>query len=196
MGIKADLTVGRGYYGDAALDQYVSIEGILGSAYADTLIGSSGVNVFAGGMGADILDGREGNDAASYQSSAESVHVDLTRGSGFSGDAAGDRISNIEKVIGSAHADTLFGKANSTLEGGAGADKIDGQGNDVFAGYESSAAGVRVDLASGIGSAGDAEGDRIVNVNGLIGSIHADTLIGGMNTDTLLGGSGSDILEG
>jgi hypothetical protein len=50
---------------------------------------------------------------------------------GFFGDARGDVITNIQRVIGSSHGDQLFGGAqNDVLVGGAGADTIMGNGGD------------------------------------------------------------------
>jgi Ca2+-binding RTX toxin-like protein len=71
------------------------------------------------------------------------VTVSLADGVASRGDAQGDVITNVERVIGSAFGDDLRGSAGSdTLEGGAGDDQLDGgagddlliggTGNDVF----------------------------------------------------------------
>ena len=53
-----------------------------------------------------------------------------------------------------------------------------------------------VNLASGHGSGGDAEGDVLTDIENLIGSAFADTLSGGGGPDTLTGGGGNDSLDG
>jgi len=58
------------------------IEGVVGTAFADTLGGSAGSDTLVGGAGddviegrggADILDGGDGNDTASYESSRAGI---------------------------------------------------------------------------------------------------------------------------
>ncbi|WP_299030423.1 DUF4214 domain-containing protein [uncultured Sulfitobacter sp.] len=77
-----------------------------------------------------------------------------------------------------------------------GADVIDGgEGNDAVY-YSESSAGVRVDLATGLGSAGAAEGDLYLGVENVIGSEHADTLTGNGESNFLNGDKGRDVLSG
>ena len=97
------------------------------------------------------------------------------------------------------------GRGNDIVVGGAGADDLDGgSGFDVVS-YHSSRSSVAVSLARGIGSRGDAAGDRLVSVEGLIGGDGSDTLTGGdagnrlsgrSGADRLYGGGGSDSLAG
>ena len=102
--------------------------------------------------------------------------------------------------------DMLFGgSGNDTLEGGPGADTlIGGPGMDT-ADYSASAAAVSVNLLTGLGSGGDAQGDILGGIENIVGSAFNDTLTGdnGGNAldgrsgnDTLLGGAGSDTLAG
>ena len=58
------------------------------------------------------------------------MHLD--NGFGYGGEAQGDRLFDIERVIGSSHADFLSGNAlRNTLEGRGGADLLEGKdGND------------------------------------------------------------------
>ncbi len=111
--------------------------------------------------------------------------------------------------------DTLHGSIGSDLlQGGAGADQLDGGAGSDTATYDQSIAGVTVNLTTGQGHGGDAEGDTLTSIESLIGSKHHDTLIGsdqddslngldgddhlsgGVGNDILNGGSGSDILDG
>ncbi len=54
-----------------------------------------------GGADADTLDGGDGIDLASYRTSAAGVSVALDGNVGAGGDAAGDRLTNIENANGS-----------------------------------------------------------------------------------------------
>jgi Ca2+-binding RTX toxin-like protein len=186
-----------------------------GNGGNDQLYGLQGDDTLIGGTGADILDGGIGSDTANYATSASRVWVDLTTGQGYLGDAAGDQLYGIENVYGSGFNDMLVGDANANklsgdngndyLAGGLGGDSLDGGSGVDTASYTSSSAGVSVDLASGRGYYGEAEGDRLYNIENLTGSTSGDTLIGneGANVltglggdDYLTGGAGADILDG
>ena len=201
--------------GDAASDRLKGIENLRGSAHADTLTGDSGDNVLEGRAGKDTLDGGAGDgDTASYEHSAGGVTVDLTltRQAGTATtnyDAAGDTLTNIENLRGSAGKDTLTGDSgNNVLEGGAEADTLDGgAGDGDTASYAHSAggadgSGVTVDLTQTGAQAGtpttnyDAAGDRLTNIENLRGSAHNDTLTGNIGDNVLEGGAGADTLAG
>ena len=94
---------------------------------------------------------------------------------------------------------------NDTLQGGGGADTLDGAAGVDTAVYSASTAAVAVNLATGEGSGGEAEGDRLTSIENLTGSAFADSLTGndGANqlaglagNDTLSGGAGADTLNG
>ena len=188
-GVAVNLLTGSVSGGDAAGDTLTSIENLIGSAYDDTLIGDAEANVLAGGAGADSLAGGGGNDTADYSNSPDGVTVNLPAGSVSGGDAAGDTLTSIENLFGSESSDSLTGDAGAnrlgghggddTLTGGDGNDTLLGQnGNDKFFGgagadelhggdgndtldYSNWAAGVSVNLATGAGSGGDADGDAL-----------------------------------
>jgi Ca2+-binding RTX toxin-like protein len=129
-----------------------------------------------------------------------------------------------DNLVGTADYDIISaGAGDDVIDGGAGPDKMAGQdGNDTFIGgagvdymdggagvdtvnYQTSGAGVIVDLRSGKGSGGDAEGDTLVNIENLVGSQYADKLFGndadnrldgGLGNDRLNGGGGNDVLIG
>lgn len=136
--------------GDAQGDRLFDIENITGSSHNDSLTGDAGNNklfggagndLLSGGQGADTLDGGAGEDTASYASSTAGVTVNLNGaglGSGSGGDAAGDIITNVENIIGSAFNDILTGDAgNNRIHGGAGNDIISGgAGSDRIHGGE------------------------------------------------------------
>lgn len=100
--------------GDAAGDTFIAIETILGSGYGDT---------FVSGSKADRSDGGNGVDVVNYAGSSAGVSVNLSNGVASGGDAQGDSVANIEKVVGSAFNDTLGSSTSGhVLEGGAGDD--------------------------------------------------------------------------
>jgi len=114
-GITLNLKTGV-HTGDATGDTFSSIERFAGSSYNDTFISSSAAEGFDGGGGTDTVD---------YSTSTAAVTVDLTAGTGSGGDAAGDTLTSIEKVIGSAYADTLSSStAGHILAGGDGDDVL------------------------------------------------------------------------
>ena len=85
---------------------------------------------------------------------------------------------------------------DDTLVGGAGVDSLDGGTGTDTADYNASGAAVTVNLTTGTGSGGDAQGDTLVNIEKLTGSAFADVLTGDGNANTLAGGAGADSLFG
>ena len=241
-GVVVNLSTNVNTGGDAAGDSLTGVENVAGSALNDTLTGDSGGNMLSGGGGADSLSGGAGDDTliggggadsliggsgtdtADYSASATGISVSLTSGSGSGGDAAGDTLSGIENLTGSAYGDTLTGDGNAnvltggagadtlsggagsdslsggtgadTLAGGAGADLLDGGSGTDTADYSASASGVSVSLTSGSGSGGDAAGDVLSGIENLTGSAYGDSLTGDGNANVLTGGAGADTLDG
>ncbi|MFO0292588.1 MAG: beta strand repeat-containing protein, partial [Rhodospirillales bacterium] len=193
---------------------------------ADRITGGAGNDaIFLGVDGAnDTVIGGEGTDLLSYANfgAAGGVSVDLSLGiatdfpdRGSAGGGIGvDSLSGIEIVVGTDNAD-LFrgGTAAETFLGGGGDDVLrlgaDSQ-NDAFTGgggidsvdYSEATGPVIVDLSLGEarsagGSAGSGIGtDRLVGVEGVIGSAFADTLIGGAGNELFFDGGGADRISG
>ncbi|NTI64168.1 hypothetical protein G6L85_21875 [Agrobacterium rhizogenes] len=61
-GIFVDLSTGTGFDGDADGDEFVSIENIIGTSFADTLYGNDAANVLSGKDGNDGLSSGAGDD--------------------------------------------------------------------------------------------------------------------------------------
>jgi Ca2+-binding RTX toxin-like protein len=176
---------------------------IRGGAGSDTINGGEGNDILIGGAGADTLNGGfsltggDGIDTASYAGSASAVTVSLATGIGHGGDAEGDRLSLIDNLIGSEFDDTLIGDANANrLDGGAGADRLDGGLGIDTAGYSDSSAAVSVDLTTGMGTGGDAQGDTLIGIENLVGSRFNDVLRGNEASNTIEGGGGLDTMSG
>ncbi|WP_305883677.1 calcium-binding protein [Alsobacter ponti] len=223
-GVSLDAVAGTVSGGAGRGDRFTRFRDFEGSNFADTLSGDEQDNVLIGGAGADRLDGRGGLDTASYAQSAAPVSVNLRTGVGAGGDAEGDVLSSIERVVGSAWADTLVADdRGDTLDGGAGGDLlISGAGADSLQGgtgvdtvsYAGSNAAVSVNLATGAASGGWAANDSLAGLENATGSAFADTIVGsdgdnqlvglaggdslsgGAGADTLLGGDGDDTLVG
>ncbi|WP_434620089.1 Hint domain-containing protein [Tabrizicola sp. M-4] len=169
--------------GDAEGDVLAGVDGVVGSAFDDTIIGfddenSSSAdfyyNIFEGGAGNDVLEGRGGSDALFGGADNDTVlggdgNDTVDGGDGndsLTGDAGNDTMS------GGAGNDSVFGGiGNDSMDGGSGADLLDGgSGNDLLAG---------------------GEGNDI-----LIGGAGNDTLTGGTGRDTyvLTAGGGADVV--
>lgn len=110
------------------------------------------------------------------------------------------------EVEGSSAADQLFGLAgddaligfggNDVLEGGAGADELFGSSGFDYASYKASPLGVVVNLESFGAVGGEAEGDHLYSIEGLIGSARTDHFYGDGQRNVLRGEGGEDELQG
>jgi len=206
---------GIGLGGDAEGDRLLLVERVIGSAFGDTLIGGELNDIFVGGSGADIIDGGLGSDTAEYANSSAAVFVQLDAAgvtTGIGGDAAGDQLSNIERVIGSAYGDTLYGSSadnrlegragDDLLRGGLGADRLAGGDGFDTADYSTSSAAISIGLVYSIdpnavttGTGGDAQGDQLSEIEAVIGSAFNDTIVGSVIANLLNGGDGDDLLH-
>jgi Ca2+-binding RTX toxin-like protein len=102
-----------------------------------------------------------------------------------------------DTLYGTSTADTINGYAgNDTLKGFGGADRLDGGAGVDTAFYDDSPVAVGVNLASGLGFGGTAEGDTLINIENLYGSSFNDTLIGNDAANTFYGLTGNDLLKG
>jgi Ca2+-binding RTX toxin-like protein len=189
-------------YGGAGNDS------LFGGAGNDTLDGGDGDDTLEGGAGADSIIGGDGTDTASYSASNAGVVVNLGTGVGSGGDAQGDTLLGIENLVGSAYNDSLTGKFgvnnhlsggewNDSLDGSLGADTLDGgDGIDTVYYNTGTAGAVNVNLETGMGSGGNAQGDRYVSIENVVGSGGNDTLIGDANANLLRGLTGNDTIDG
>jgi Ca2+-binding RTX toxin-like protein len=199
--------------GGAGSDTLVNIEALRGSAFNDTLLGSSRLvfESFWGGAGDDLIDGGEitdPNGGSNYNQveyalgATTGVNVNLKTGIASDGQGGTDTLQNINQVVGTGFNDTLIGSDTSLFEifdGGAGDDYIDG-GSLSAAGarvvYTSSPAAVSVDLLTGSASDGYGDTDTLVNIGQVRGSRFDDTLRGDDNTNALDGRAGNDVIDG
>lgn len=120
--------------GGAGVDTLIGIEGVIGSAFNDSIIGNDVANWIRGGAGNDTLIGGLGNDTADYGDATSGVVAWLT---GFvSGGAGSDQLSGFENLDGSAFGDELRGaESDNRLRGLGGDDTLRGEdGNDTLEG--------------------------------------------------------------
>lgn len=185
----------------------------------DSLIGNDGDDFIEGGTGGDTINGGAGSgDTASYRdSNVGQVSINLLSNIYSGGDAQGDLLFFIENLegsvtrrdilIGNVVANRIFGNGgvdsiqggdgNDVINGGTGGDSLNaGAGLDTVS-YETSSAGVNVDLNVALQtSAGDASGDSLFFFENVTGSDFTDVMRGNYLSNMLKGGLGSDLLNG
>jgi Ca2+-binding RTX toxin-like protein len=181
----------------------------------DWLYGGGDNDRLWGGWGNDHLDGGAGVDMVSYMDryySGYSVNVNLATGFATvrDGNTPGweevDTLVSIENAYGTWGDDVFYGDAGSNelngyfgndyITGGGGADYIDGWSGRDQAIYRDSPVGVTVNLATGTGFGGTAEGDQLIRIEDLAGSEHDDHLTGDEGVNLLFGRNGHDVLKG
>ena len=228
-GITADISAGivsDGFGGQDTIVFSGTSSGefqLLGSGFADSIIGSDRDELFITEEGDDTIDGGAGFDVLRYdrEGVVDGISADLEAGTieGVWFDQAfADSVLNIEEIRGSDQGnDTILGDSvankflgqagNDSLAGRGGNDTLfGGEGNDTLLGNEgedSLEGGEGNDQVFGadgndtiLGGAGN---DMLGGASGddsLSGGNDRDTLFGGDGNDTLGGGLGSDMLYG
>lgn len=204
-------------------DTLVSIEGLEGSGFGDTLVGSALANVLRGGEGndrlfglggtdlleggdgddqlfataGDTLTGGAGSDTLRFQGLTQGVVVALgLTGVQDTGGAGQLTLSGIEHAIGASFADILIGDTgNNVLTGLAGDDVLEGDlGTDRLDG------GDGTDLASYAGAASAVtvylNASSSTGPTGVDYFVSIEGFIGSAFGDTLVGNAGANILRG
>ena len=195
QGVTVALASG-GTAGAAQGDTYANIDGVLGSAVADTIYGNTLANVISGLAGRDTLFGGAGDDTVSGGDDNDYLEGGSNRDT-VRGEAGNDHVFDIDSVDG------------DVLDGGTGTgDWLD------YSAHNTS--GFTINLASGLIQAtlvptttetilnfehlsaglGD---DRIVGsdaVNSLLGGTGNDQIYGGLGDDRMFGNDGNDTLSG
>ena len=156
-----------------------------GNGLGHVISGRDGDDFLDGGAGADTLDGGNGIDTASYQRSTTKVSIVLdpslnSIGLQSFGDAEGDRLINIENIIGSSFNDFLVADShNNELHGQNGDDFLSG-----LVGQDQLYGGNGKDTLRG--------GDGF---DGLYGGDGDDSLTGENGRDEIIGGDGIDTVR-
>ncbi|WP_198350912.1 M10 family metallopeptidase C-terminal domain-containing protein [Flavisphingomonas formosensis] len=213
------ITVDDGVHasGGAGNVTFTSIEGLIGTDFADYLSGDGGTNSLYGGAGNDVLDGRGGTDyldggagidAVYYNHALSGVTVNLVSTSYQNTGGGGiEALHNIEQIYGSDYNDTLTGNEfANTLIGSLGDDVLSGGlGNDLLYGgdgidtasYATAAGAIRVSLAITAAQSTISAGvDTLSGIENLTGGGYDDQLTGDDGNNVLIDNAGNDILVG
>ena len=185
---------------DDSLTGDVRANVLSGLAGNDVLRGNEGPDTLIGGAGADRLDGGrsqtdqvEDIDTASYAvSSKESarlmrgVTLDLGNYEGLEGDAEGDVLVNIEKIVGSNYDDKFLSDDDEVafnVSAGTGKDTLS---------FEDSHLGVAIELVNGT-TAGDATGIalRLNNIDYADNAFKGGDVLDDTDTDLAINGDGT-----
>ena len=187
----------------------------------DLLEGHGGNDYLEGGAGNDTIDGGAGDgDMAAYRDAQSGVSVDIAAGTASDGNGTNDILIGIEQVNGSRHNDTIRGDdsdnhlqgregddliegrdGRDTFRGSSGNDTLDGGDGDDRAEYQrdadrGGAAGVTVNLTTGIATDGFGDTDTLISIEDIRATSSDDILIGNDEDNRINPGSGSDIIEG
>jgi Ca2+-binding RTX toxin-like protein len=202
-------------YGEGDSDVLFGEDGddeLFGGSGNDLLYGGENDDVLNGGDGTNWLYGDGGSDTVTYEDASGGVGVWLGYTTVPQGNGLGrfDYLYTIENVTGSYYEDFIYGDdGDNVLKGlggndfffaGAGADTIDGGSGIDTANYIDWNANVltpmTINLATGVGSGGEAEGDRLISVENVTAAFGADVIIGNAEANILEGLEGNDTLEG
>ncbi|MGL4964812.1 MAG: calcium-binding protein [Inquilinus sp.] len=199
-------------YGGSEVD-YIDAGGgddyLDGGTGADFLIGNFGDDTYIVDNAGDSIteySASDGTDtiysSVSYTLPQYVERLILTGGFNLSATGGGDA----DTLIGNAGANTLTGNAgadllsggdgNDVLRGGAGMDVLDGGNGVDFVTYTEGGVAVTVNLATGVGSGGNAQGDSYGSIENVNGSTGNDTIIGNASANVLNGWAGKDTLTG
>ena len=149
-------------------------------------------------------------DTVTYDGAKAGITLNLATGRGTAGDAMGDRLVNIEKIVGSSNDDTFIaGPGSDDIDGADHDDDDPMTGTDMEDGdtvsYELSPEAVQVTL----GAAGAAQaqapqddtdsyatGDTLAFIENITGSALDDEITGNDQANKLMGGDGDDKMAG
>jgi Ca2+-binding RTX toxin-like protein len=94
-----------------------------------------------------------------------------------------------DSLYGTSAGDSIYGLGgNDSLKGFGGADRLDGGAGIDTVHYGDSSLGVAVNLMTGRGYGGSAEGDTLTSIENVFGSNFNDTIIGNSSANQLWGG--------
>lgn len=222
-GVVVNLATGVAIDTYGNTDTLRNIEGVRGTAFADTVTAINLADAYAsfrGYAGADVFNGTVlGYERADYSRDTDDggnagIRADLAAGTVIDGFGNTDRVTAIDEVRGTRFDDTMsaVGTAsaiqfrgeggNDRLSGGTGADDL--YGGD---GADTLNAGSGDDFIFGGSTDADLRdlvfgGDGRDSVDGgagndeLNGGNGNDTLIGGLGSDTIVGNADNDLLAG
>ena len=160
--------------GDMDPVDVATFENLTGSDHDDRLTGDHRVNMLTGGKGDDTLRGMAGVDTLNGGPGADYL------------DGGEDAREDDSNMITARAAMDLNGDGDTDDAGEA--EIVAAAASVDVATYAGAMAGITVNLASGRGTAGDAMGDTLVNIEQVVGSSNDDTFIAGPGPDNVIGG--------
>lgn len=110
--------------GDGVGDNYSSIEGLIGSAYNDTLTGDNGDNYLIANLGHDTVQGLNGNDTITVSNAAANLPTAVDGGSGtdtvvvgglVAGTSASNNLTSLAALLNNVEALNVRDGLNSNL---------------------------------------------------------------------------------
>ncbi|MBL6454365.1 hypothetical protein JMJ55_03450 [Belnapia sp. T6] len=217
-GVVVDLAGGLAQDGFGGTDHLSHIRSVFGSAWNDSITGSSANEIFYLSGGDDTIIGRGGTDQLFYDplNRVGQAGMLITLSGPRSGAAVspeGDvqHFTGIAVIDATTGDDTLIGAPGAgevlTFRAGLGHDRIEGRGSGLVAvDYTGFYADFRIDLEAGTAvNLFSGKADSLIDVRSvatsdgndtLTGSHGSDSLAGGWNQDLLKGGAGDDSLDG
>jgi Ca2+-binding RTX toxin-like protein len=156
--VRVNLSTGYGSGGDAAGDRYNSIESVRGSGFSDTITGNGLNNVLKGGDGQDQLYGMNGNDRLYGEEGSDSLY----------GGIGNDRLYG-----GNGNDNFEIEQGRDTYVGGSGQDSLTIRDSD----------NITINLQTGRGFGGDAEGDTYSSIEKIVVSGGENISIQGSQAD-------------
>jgi serralysin len=202
IGVNINMTANVHSGADAAGDNFISIENVVGSAFSDTIFGDGNNNIIEGGGSADILAGAGGLDTFVYRNAPDAVLGEVVSGGAEIGDeilvdsnTAVDlrqvAITGIEKLRldGAVDIDMI----GAIMQGGISeavsnglSDTINIHGSNVNLSSFTFTTWSAADTINVIGTAGN---------DTLIGSNFNENFLGSTGTDFMTGNGGNDVYE-
>ena len=183
--------------GTGLSETLTNIANVIGTTLADTIVGNVSSNVLSGGDGNDTLTGGGGNDTFYGGNGNDSI----TAGIGNDLIYAGDGNNTVRE--GTAGADWIYGgSGNNTFisqhagvhyDGTNGVNLVNGQYNTVD--YSADVTGMTINLLSGVGSGGLADGDTYA-ATPTNGKTSINEIIGGSGLDVITASNANNILYG
>ncbi len=179
--LTLDLRYRTRSYGNA----YMAVSEFIGSKTAAVNLTTGNADmVVTTGSAADTITTGQGKDIIRSDNGDDLIYTGQGDDMIFAG--AGD--DHVEAGDGD---DVLIGnKGADWLYGGSGSDSV------LFDGDLAGETGVVVNLLTGKGQGGDAEGDTYVSIENVYGTWYQDELIGNNQANVLSGGAGFDTLVG
>lgn len=169
---------------------------VVGAALSSGGQANVNLNAYAGRLASGELTVK----GSSADNAITGTTNNVNRLSGGDGDDTlkGGNLADV--LAGGSGTDVLTGgDGDDQLVGGAGADHLDGGAGSDTASYQGDPAqslGVTVDLRDGTARGGDAQGDVLLHIENVSGSLFDDTLRGDDKDNILSGRDGNDVLEG